>query len=169
MEYHKDIKDFAAANYTDILASIRSIYKVSAETATEWTHEIILYISRKDVLGRYDPAKAQIQTYIWLWIRSYLYNKHKKGQLTCVPIEDIQVACDNNHDVVAPFIDYVGKQTKISQKKAKRLKYIIDMCDKGYNQAEIATKLGVSRQAVHNLMADIRSIYKAYARCDRGY
>jgi DNA-directed RNA polymerase specialized sigma24 family protein len=148
-----------------VVAAVRGIAREGTEVE-DLVQEVFLRLCRDDfrLLRSYDPARAQLSTWVTIIARSTARDAMRRHRPVVVPIEAIPEGRLAG-DPVEP-----GRPLKLPQALlSPRQREILTMLyDREMEVAEVATALGIDPQTVrsahHKAMVKLRAHFKAEAK-----
>jgi len=99
-----------------------------------------------EACDRYDPAKGRFSTYVYWWIRKYVYMHLRAGDRIVYSSPDMLELLECPSDV--PQTENRLDAESLLGKLRSRDRYVVWESAKGRPQVEIGKDLGVSKQAV---------------------
>ena len=148
-----------------VVAAVRGIARETTEVE-DLVQEVFLRLCRDDfrLLRTYDPARAQLSTWVTIIARSTARDALRRHRPVVVPIEAVpegQLAVDP----VEPVRPLKLPEALLSPRQREILTMLYD---REMEVAEVATALGIDRQTVrsahHKAMAKLRAHFKAGAK-----
>ena len=148
-----------------VVAAVRGVAREAAEIE-DLVQEVFLRLCRDDfrLLRTYDPARAQLSTWITIVARSTARDALRRHRPVVVPIE----AVPESRLAVDP-VEPVRRLKLPEALLSPRQREILTMLyDREMEVAEVATALGIDRQTVrsahHKAMVKLRAHFKAGAK-----
>ena len=148
-----------------VVAAVRGVAREAAEVE-DLVQEVFLRLCRDDfrLLRTYDPARAQLSTWITIVARSTARDALRRHRPVMVPIE----AVPESRLAVDP-VEPVRRLKLPEALLSPRQREILTMLyDREMEVAEVATALGIDRQTVrsahHKAMVKLRAHFKAKAK-----
>jgi len=139
--------------------------------AEELSQDIFLDLYRGEYLSKYDSSKGTFANYIWGHIKVRILGRKKElGKLSereivndpienelSASIDDGMLMADLKASLAAIYLDLESLPATESKNLARLFKEIVSSIQKNgyFSQAELATKMGVSRQAVSSQIRDL--------------
>ena len=148
-----------------VVAAVRGVARETAEVE-DLVQEVFLRLCRDDfrLLRTYDPARAQLSTWITIVARSTARDALRRHRPVVVPIEAVpesRLAVDP----VEPARRLKLPEALLSPRQREILTMLYD---REMDVAEVATALGIDRQTVrsahHKAMVKLRAHFKAEAK-----
>jgi DNA-directed RNA polymerase specialized sigma24 family protein len=148
-----------------VVAAVRGIARETTEVE-DLVQEVFLRLCRDDfrLLRTYDPARAQLSTWVTIIARSTARDALRRHRPVVVPIEAVpegQLAVDP----VEPVRPLKLPEALLSPRQREILTMLYD---REMEVAEVATTLGIDRQTVrsahHKAMVKLRAHFKAGAK-----
>jgi len=148
-----------------VVAAVRGIARETTEVE-DLVQEVFLRLCRDDfrLLRTYDPARAQLSTWVTIIARSTARDALRRHRPVVVPIEAVpegQLAVDP----VEPVRPLKLPEALLSPRQREILTMLYD---REMEVAEVATALGIDRQTVrsahHKAMVKLRAHFKAGAK-----
>jgi DNA-directed RNA polymerase specialized sigma24 family protein len=148
-----------------VVAAVRGIAREGTEVE-DLVQEVFLRLCRDDfrLLRSYDPARAQLSTWVTIIARSTARDAMRRHRPVVVPIEAIpegRLAVDP----VEPVRPLKLPQALLSPRQREILTMLYD---REMEVAEVATALGIDPQTVrsahHKAMVKLRAHFKAEAK-----
>jgi DNA-directed RNA polymerase specialized sigma24 family protein len=148
-----------------VVAAVRGVAREAAEVE-DLVQEVFLRLCRDDfrLLRTYDPARAQLSTWITIVARSTARDALRRHRPVVVPIEAVpeyRLAVDP----VEPVRPLKLPEALLSPRQREILTMLYD---REMEVAEVATALGIDRQTVrsahHKAMVKLRAHFKAEAK-----
>ena len=148
-----------------IVAAVRGVAREAGEVE-DLVQEVFLRLCKDDfrLLRTYDPARAQLSTWITIIARSTARDALRRRRPVAVPIETVpegRLAVDP----VEPVRPLKLPEALLSPRQREILTMLYD---REMEVAEVATALGIDRQTVrsvhHKAMVKLRAHFKAEAK-----
>ena len=148
-----------------VVAAVRGVAREATEIE-DLVQEVFLRLCRDDfrLLRSYDPARAQLSTWVTIIARSTARDALRRHRPVVVPIEAVpegQLAVDP----VEPVRPLKLPEALLSPRQREILTMLYD---REMEVAEVAAALGIDRQTVrsahHKAMVKLRAHFKAEAK-----
>jgi RNA polymerase sigma factor (sigma-70 family) len=148
-----------------VVAAVRGVAREGTEVE-DLVQEVFLRLCRDDfrLLRTYDPARAQLSTWVTIIARSTARDAMRRHRPVVVPIEAVP-----EHRLAVDPVEPVRPLKLPEALLSPRQREILTMLyDREMEVAEVATALGIDRQTVrsahHKAMVKLRAHFKAEAK-----